>query len=84
MGTCVNRNSCPLLGSLPSQIQEKCSTMPSFCSTASILFKLRNSHINIVQGILLKSGHASKQAHVQQYQLYYRFLPTFKRSCLLS
>lgn len=68
-------NCCPLLSVillnfLPPQVQEKSFTVPSLCLSASILFKLRSSHINIVQGIisfLLKSGHASKQVYKYFY-----------------
>ena len=60
---------CPLLvsflkGCLPPRLQNNNSSIPSLCVCASIVLKMQNSHVNLVQGIisvLLKSGHANKQ-----------------------
>ena len=63
---------CPLLasfikGCLPPKLQDNSCSLPSLCVCASIILKMQNSHINLVQGLLsllLKSGHASKQVHI--------------------
>lgn len=49
---------------LPPQVYERSSTMPSLCLCSGILLKLRNSHINVVQGmisLLLKSCNSNQQ-----------------------
>jgi hypothetical protein len=71
--SCCPLLSIILLNCLHPQVQEKSLTVPSLCLSASVLFKLRNSHINIVQGILsflLKSGHASKQVSIESFIMY--------------
>ena len=60
---------CPILASflmkcLPKTDMVNKALMSSLCVCASILLKLRNPHINLVQGVLsllLKSGHANTQ-----------------------
>lgn len=60
---------CPTLTSilqecLPPQVVKNDGALAPLCVCASILLKLRNSHVNLVQGIisiLLKSGHANTQ-----------------------
>lgn len=60
---------CPTLTSflwecLSPRAKEFENTIPSLCVCASILLKLQNPHVNVVQALLsliLKSGHASKQ-----------------------
>ena len=58
---CVVQTHCPLLAKflkecLPPSAREKDSFIPSLCLCSSILLKLRNPHINLVQ-----TGHANNQ-----------------------
>ena len=60
---------CPMLATflkecLPVRVSENNGSIPSLCVCASIILKLRNPHINVVQGmisLILKSGHANQQ-----------------------
>jgi L1 cell adhesion molecule like protein len=60
---------CPTLANvlkdcLPPKLLVKDAFIPSVALCSSVLFKLRNPHVNVLQGvisILLKAGHANSQ-----------------------
>lgn len=53
-----------LLGLLPASKCEREDVRPAMCLCASILLKLRNDKVNLIQSVIslvLKAGHATKQ-----------------------
>lgn len=60
---------CPTLGSifkncLPLHVLKNDKFIPSAALCSSVLLKLRNPHVNVLQGvisIILKAGHANTQ-----------------------
>ena len=75
-------DQCPIL----SMLLKKClpiarneSFIPPVTLCCSILLKLQNPHINLVQGLLsiiLKSGHASKQVCYYKFLILYNYTST--------
>ena len=50
----------------PPKVRDTDNSLPSLCLCISIILKIQNPHVNVVQGIislLLKSGHAGKQVY---------------------
>ncbi len=50
----------------PTKVRDTDNSLPSLCLCISIILKIQNPHVNVVQGIislLLKSGHAGKQVY---------------------